>query len=137
MNVILKGCGGVCLSSRGFFEGMILGFVAMTATILPTYLLMPVAGSKSPIGRSQVREKCEHKTPDHTPLPGHTWRAGRDLNPRPQAPEACALILTRLPAQQTKKQFTGISVDTPPFRFSLLNAVFREECGRVFAVVVV
>jgi len=26
-------------------------------------------------------------------------------------------------------------VDTPPFRFSLLNAVFRGECGRVFAVV--
>jgi len=26
-------------------------------------------------------------------------------------------------------------VDTPPFRFSLLNAAFREECGQVFAVV--
>ena len=50
MNVILKWCGGVCLSSRDFFEGMILGFVAMAATILPTYLLMPVAGSKSPNG---------------------------------------------------------------------------------------
>jgi hypothetical protein len=26
-------------------------------------------------------------------------------------------------------------VDTPQFRFSILNVAFRRECGRVFAVV--